>query len=248
MQESFWWWQCSYIYIYIPFPQPPHLLPISNKPYSFCGCLSNMFTYNQNARLYVLIPSIKYLSQNVTWRWLKNVFTIDTSLFSDNINISQTFHISIGNYRDADAVLDGADGFIVHWLASLLFGATVHCDPGCPTFLSSLAQLHCLPETPHSKIQKHCRWHHNCEWGGDAAKWVEHWVWHANTAASAPQCDMGFVSPRLNFQCRLSYSVQSRLSISVHVLKIVSFGSHGIVWTHTNAAHIGSTLKLEDRM
>ena len=37
MQESFWWWQCSDGYIISLSPSFPHLLPVRNKTYGFCG-------------------------------------------------------------------------------------------------------------------------------------------------------------------------------------------------------------------
>ena len=49
--------------------------------------------------------------------------------------------------------------------------------------------------------------------------------------------------PRVNFHCRLSYSVctapcvQSHASTLVCMLKIPNAGSRTIVWTHKNAAH-----------
>ena len=69
MQESFWWCHCSDRYLPLPpspYPAPPPLLPVPNKPYVFCGrkapCL---FAYHipstpslRRVRLVVLISVV----------------------------------------------------------------------------------------------------------------------------------------------------------------------------------------------
>ena len=55
---------------------------------------------------------------------------------------------------------------------------------------------------------------------------------------------MGHFSPRVYFQCRLSYRVHTahcaiiRISVCVHI-KVPGTGSHTIVWTHKTATHTG---------
>ena len=49
-------------------------------------------------------------------------------------------------------------------------------------------------------------------------------------------------SPRVSFQCRLSYGVRTapvcnRMLQHPRTLKIASTGSHTIVWTHDNTTH-----------
>ena len=44
--------------------------------------------------------------------------------------------------------------------------------------------------------------------GWDVAQSVTALDWHTANAGSIPQCSKGF-SPRVNFQCRLSYSVRT---------------------------------------
>ena len=79
------------------------------------------------------------------------------------LNILLTSYVTIGNHRNSDAIfhLSGKkyyyhqveeewskyqfDGVHVGWLLPLLDGPAMHRDPGCPTVLRSLYQLHRLP-------------------------------------------------------------------------------------------------------
>lgn len=71
--------------------------------------------------------------------------TVYTSSLSHHGNIIHTAHVTVGNDRDADAILDELDGFIVDRLAPLLLGAAMHADPGCTRLLRPLTHFNCLP-------------------------------------------------------------------------------------------------------
>ena len=74
---------------------------------------------------------------------------------------------------------------------------------------------------------------------------------HAADAGSIPPVRRGifFFSPRVSFQCRLSYGVrtarrvQSHTLTSVRTLEIPAIGCHAFVWTLGNAPRFKSTLK-----
>ena len=87
--------------------------------------------------------------------------------------------------------------------------------------------------------------------GRDVAQLVEYGVQHAADTDLTPWCSMGFfcqsrLSVQTLFRCLNSPHVQSHALTSVHRLKILSLGSHTIIWTQKNTAHtLGHPSKME---
>ena len=97
-------------------------------------------------------------------------------------------------------------------------------------------------------VSKVCDYYRNCPgvllsfWGPAIAQWVERRTEMPGiilTRVRVPGAARDF-SPRVNFQCGLSYGVrteprvQSHASAFVRTVKITNTGSHTIVWTHEN--------------
>ena len=100
-------------------------------------------------------------------------------------------------------------------------------------------------------ISPKCRFIFSMNMGGDcSAGRASDWrAWHNTDASSNPQCSKGFfsqsqLSVQTLLQCPYSPDVQLHASTLVCLLKIPNTGLHITVWTHKNAAHSGTLIKM----